>query len=113
MQKSSPAEREHLIKQLQEELRLQEAKLVLLKKLRHSQTQKDAVQKVKNATVGLSDATIRMLEVQSDLTLTSSVLQSTNSVAAPPPLVRGSISSTKGPLQVSENVSNYAKLFKQ
>ncbi len=67
MQKSSPAEREHLIKQLQEELRLQEAKLVLLKKLRHSQTQKDAVQKVKNATVGLSDATIRMLEVQSDL----------------------------------------------
>ncbi len=112
MQKSSPAEREHIIKQLQEELRLQEAKLVLLKKLRHSQTQKDVVQKVKNVTVGLSDAT-KMLEVQSDLTLTSSVLQSTNSVAAPPPLVRGSISSTKGPLQVSENVSNYAKHFKQ
>lgn len=46
MQKSSPAEREHIIKQLQEELRLQEAKLVLLKKLRQSQTQKDVVQKV-------------------------------------------------------------------
>lgn len=75
LMKSSPAEREHLIKQLQEELRLQEAKLVLLKKLRHSQTQKDAVQK------------------------------STNSVATPPPLVRGSISSTKGPLQVSNRTS--------
>ncbi|XP_067271987.1 GATA zinc finger domain containing 2Ab isoform X1 [Pseudorasbora parva] len=75
LMKSSPAEREHIIKQLQEELRLQEAKLVLLKKLRQSQTQKDAVQK------------------------------STNSVAAPPPLVRGSISSTKGPLQVSNRNS--------
>lgn len=75
LMKSSPAEREHIIKQLQEELRLQEAKLVLLKKLRHSQTQKDVVQK------------------------------STNSVAAPPPLVRGSISSTKGPLQVSNRNS--------
>uniref|UniRef100_A0A671SJL2 GATA-type domain-containing protein n=1 Tax=Sinocyclocheilus anshuiensis TaxID=1608454 RepID=A0A671SJL2_9TELE len=75
LMKSSPAEREHIIKQLQEELRLQEAKLVLLKKLRQSQTQKDVVQK------------------------------STNSVTAPPPLVRGSISSTKGPLQVSNRNS--------
>ncbi|XP_016092923.1 transcriptional repressor p66-alpha-like isoform X1 [Sinocyclocheilus grahami] len=75
LMKSSPAERERIIKQLQEELRLQEAKLVLLKKLRQSQTQKDVVQK------------------------------STNSVAAPPPLVRGSISSTKGPLQVSNRNS--------
>lgn len=46
VQKSSPVERERIIKQLQEELRLQEAKLVLLKKLRQSQTQKDAAQKV-------------------------------------------------------------------
>uniref|UniRef100_A0A673K7E1 Transcriptional repressor p66-alpha-like n=1 Tax=Sinocyclocheilus rhinocerous TaxID=307959 RepID=A0A673K7E1_9TELE len=75
LMKSSPAERERIIRQLQEELRLQEAKLVLLKKLRQSQTQKDVVQK------------------------------STNSVAAPPPLVRGSISSTKGPLQVSNRNS--------
>ncbi|XP_068072369.1 GATA zinc finger domain containing 2Ab isoform X4 [Danio rerio] len=75
LMKSSPAERTHIIKQLQEELRLQEAKLVLLKKLRQSQIQKDAVQK------------------------------SSNSVAAPPPLVRGSISSTKGPLQVSNRNS--------
>ncbi|XP_059425447.1 transcriptional repressor p66-alpha-like isoform X2 [Carassius carassius] len=75
LMKSSPAEREHIIKQLQEELRLQEAKLVLLKKLRQSQTQKDVVQK------------------------------STNSVAAPPPLIRGSLSSNKGPLQVSNRNS--------
>ncbi|XP_056615513.1 GATA zinc finger domain containing 2Ab isoform X2 [Triplophysa dalaica] len=75
LMKSSPAERERIIKQLQEELRLQEAKLVLLKKLRHSQTQKDVAQK------------------------------SANSVTTPPPLVRGSISSTKGPLQVSNRNS--------
>ncbi|XP_026054073.1 transcriptional repressor p66-alpha-like isoform X1 [Carassius auratus] len=75
LMKSSPAERERIIKQLQEELRLQEAKLVLLKKLRQSQTQKDVVQK------------------------------STNSVAAPPPLIRGSLSSNKGPLQVSNRNS--------
>ncbi|KAI2650402.1 Transcriptional repressor p66-alpha [Labeo rohita] len=52
LMKSSPAEREHIIKQLQEELRLQEAKLVLLKKLRQSQTQKDVVQKVSNRNSG-------------------------------------------------------------
>ncbi|XP_026109330.1 transcriptional repressor p66-alpha-like isoform X2 [Carassius auratus] len=75
LMRSSPAERERIIKQLQEELRLQEAKLVLLKKLRQSQTQKDVVQK------------------------------STNSVAAPPPLIRGSLSSNKGPLQVSNRNS--------
>lgn len=46
-QKSSPAEREHIIKQLKEELRLEEAKLVLLKKLRQSQIQRDNLQKVR------------------------------------------------------------------
>nr|XP_020467945.1 transcriptional repressor p66-alpha isoform X2 [Monopterus albus] len=72
LMKSSSEEREHIIKQLKEELRLQEAKLVLLKKLRQSQIQKDStVQKV------------------------------TGSVATPPPLVRGSITSNKGPLQVT------------
>lgn len=46
-QKSSPAERERIIKQLKEELRLEEAKLVLLKKLRQSQIQRDTLQKVR------------------------------------------------------------------
>ncbi|KAM4739716.1 transcriptional repressor p66-alpha-like isoform 2-T2 [Anableps anableps] len=42
LMKSSPEERERIIKQLKEELRLQEAKLVLLKKLRQSQIQKES-----------------------------------------------------------------------
>ncbi|XP_063770639.1 transcriptional repressor p66-alpha isoform X2 [Pseudophryne corroboree] len=53
MQKSSPEERERMIKQLKEELRLEEAKLVLLKKLRHSQIQKEtAPQKVTSRISG-------------------------------------------------------------
>ncbi|XP_026201490.1 GATA zinc finger domain containing 2Ab isoform X1 [Anabas testudineus] len=72
LMKSSPEERERIIKQLKEELRLQEAKLVLLKKLRQSQIQKE-----------------------------STVQKTTGSVATPPPLVRGSITSSKGPLQVT------------
>ncbi|XP_053286090.1 GATA zinc finger domain containing 2Ab isoform X4 [Pleuronectes platessa] len=72
LMKSSPEERERIIKTLQEELRLQEAKLVLLKKLRQSQIQKE-----------------------------SNVQKATGSVATPPPLVRGSITSSKGPLQMT------------
>ncbi|XP_058494301.1 GATA zinc finger domain containing 2Ab isoform X3 [Solea solea] len=72
LMKSSPEERERVIKQLKEELRLQEAKLVLLKKLRQSQIQKE-----------------------------SNAHKATGSVATPPPLVRGSITSSKGPLQVT------------
>ncbi|KAM8746138.1 GATA zinc finger domain containing 2Ab isoform X3 [Acanthopagrus latus] len=72
LMKSSPEERERIIKQLKEELRLQEAKLVLLKKLRQSQIQKE-----------------------------STVQKAAGSVATPPPLVRGSITSSKGPLQVT------------
>ncbi|XP_042198559.1 GATA zinc finger domain containing 2Ab isoform X6 [Callorhinchus milii] len=43
MMKSTPEERERMIKRLKEELRLEEAKLVLLKKLRQSQIQKEAI----------------------------------------------------------------------
>ncbi|XP_068594065.1 GATA zinc finger domain containing 2Ab isoform X2 [Cebidichthys violaceus] len=72
LMKSSPAERECIIKQLKEELRLEEAKLVLLKKLRQSQIQKDALQK----PTGLSGS------------------------SAPPPLIRGTITSNKGTQQI-------------
>ncbi|XP_036940123.1 transcriptional repressor p66 alpha-like isoform X4 [Acanthopagrus latus] len=72
LMKSSPAERERIIKQLKEELRLEEAKLVLLKKLRQSQIQRDTLQKP------------------------SSVSGST----APPPLIRGTITSNKGSQQI-------------
>ncbi|XP_077390708.1 GATA zinc finger domain containing 2Ab isoform X3 [Festucalex cinctus] len=72
LMKSSPEEREQIIKQLKEELRLQEAKLVLLKKLRQSQIQKE-----------------------------STAQKASGSVATPPPLVRGSITSSKGPIQIT------------
>uniref|UniRef100_A0A8C6TWC2 Transcriptional repressor p66 coiled-coil MBD2-interaction domain-containing protein n=1 Tax=Neogobius melanostomus TaxID=47308 RepID=A0A8C6TWC2_9GOBI len=66
LMKSSPEEREHIIKQLKEELRLEEAKLVLLKKLRQSQIQKDTIQKS----------------------------------SAPPPLIRGPMTGSKGSQQI-------------
>lgn len=47
-------EREQIIKQLKEELRLEEAKLVLLKKLRQSQIQRDNLQKVRLPEVSAS-----------------------------------------------------------
>ncbi|KAM4552161.1 transcriptional repressor p66-alpha-like isoform 2-T5 [Odontesthes bonariensis] len=72
LMKSSPAERERIIKQLKEELRLEEAKLVLLKKLRQSQIQRDTLQKPS----GLSGS------------------------SAPPPLIRGTIANNKGSLQI-------------
>ncbi|KAI3374363.1 hypothetical protein L3Q82_006191 [Scortum barcoo] len=72
LMKSSPAERERIIKQLKEELRLEEAKLVLLKKLRQSQIQRDTLQKP--STVSGS--------------------------SAPPPLIRGTITSNKGSQQI-------------
>ncbi|XP_061776198.1 transcriptional repressor p66-alpha-like isoform X2 [Nerophis ophidion] len=70
---SSPAERELIIKQLKEELRMEEAKLVLLKKLRQSQLQRDTLQK----SSGVSTS------------------------SAPPPLIRGSITSGRGSQQLA------------
>ncbi|KAG2464433.1 P66A protein, partial [Polypterus senegalus] len=83
LMKSSPEERERIIKQLKEELRLEEAKLVLLKKLRQSQIQKETTTQ---KTTG----------------------SSSNSVATPPPLVRGtqSLAPGKGVLPVSSNRSS-------
>ncbi|XP_066551977.1 GATA zinc finger domain containing 2Ab isoform X2 [Amia ocellicauda] len=84
LMKSSPEERERIIKQLKEELRLEEAKLVLLKKLRQSQIQKE--------------------------TSAQKPTGSSSSVATPPPLVRGtqSIAASKGVLQVSSGRSSGA-----
>ncbi|KAL1023046.1 hypothetical protein UPYG_G00035770 [Umbra pygmaea] len=78
LMRSSPEDRELIIKHLKEELRLQEAKLVLLKKLRHSQIQKDS----------------------------PGQKPTSGSVATPPPLVRGSITSGKGALQVPSGRSS-------
>ncbi|XP_051893693.1 GATA zinc finger domain containing 2Ab isoform X3 [Pristis pectinata] len=64
--KSTPEERERIIKQLKEELRLEEAKLVLLKKLRQSQIQKEA-------------------------TIPKPAVSTGTAMATPPPLVRGTL----------------------
>ncbi|KAJ8011622.1 hypothetical protein DPEC_G00060180 [Dallia pectoralis] len=77
LMKSSPEERDCIIKQLKDELRLEEAKLVLLKKLRQSQIQKDTAQKPS----GLSGS-------------------------APPSLIRGSITASKGSQQVASSRSS-------
>uniref|UniRef100_A0A8C2NYA9 GATA-type domain-containing protein n=1 Tax=Capra hircus TaxID=9925 RepID=A0A8C2NYA9_CAPHI len=78
LMKSSPEERERMIKQLKEELRLEEAKLVLLKKLRQSQIQKETPTQKPAGSTG-------------------------SSVTTPPPLVRGTqnIPSGKPSLQAS------------
>ncbi|XP_012298958.2 transcriptional repressor p66-alpha isoform X2 [Aotus nancymaae] len=78
LMKSSPEERERMIKQLKEELRLEEAKLVLLKKLRQSQIQKEATAQKPAGSVGTA-------------------------VTTPPPLVRGTqnIPAGKPSLQTS------------
>ncbi|XP_036306379.1 transcriptional repressor p66-alpha isoform X4 [Pipistrellus kuhlii] len=78
LMKSSPEERERMIKQLKEELRLEEAKLVLLKKLRQSQIQKETTTQKPTGSTG-------------------------SAVTTPPPLVRGTqnIPSGKPSLQTS------------
>ncbi|XP_039371456.1 transcriptional repressor p66-alpha isoform X4 [Mauremys mutica] len=81
LQKSSPEERERMIKQLKEELRLEEAKLVLLKKLRQSQIQKETTTQKPPGSSG-------------------------SAVATPPPLVRGTqnVPAGKPSLQTSSRI---------
>ncbi|KAM5194116.1 LOW QUALITY PROTEIN: transcriptional repressor p66-alpha [Mantella aurantiaca] len=94
LQKSSPEERERIIKQLKEELRLEEAKLVLLKKLRQSQIQKEtAPQKV---TSRISGTVIPPPLVRGGQQTTAK--QSTQIVM--PPLVRGAQPISVSPQQM-------------
>ncbi|XP_048351701.1 transcriptional repressor p66-alpha isoform X2 [Sphaerodactylus townsendi] len=94
LMKSSPEERERMIKQLKEELRLEEAKLVLLKKLRQSQIQKEVTAQKPAGSSGNAVATPPPL-VRGTQTLTSSkssVLQNSSRISGtviPPPLIRG------------------------
>uniref|UniRef100_A0A2K6PNA0 Transcriptional repressor p66 coiled-coil MBD2-interaction domain-containing protein n=1 Tax=Rhinopithecus roxellana TaxID=61622 RepID=A0A2K6PNA0_RHIRO len=78
LMKSNPKERERMFKQLKEELRLEEAKLVLLKKLRTSQIRKEATAQKPAGSVW-------------------------SAVTTPPPLVRGTqnIPAGKPSLQIS------------
>nr|XP_056701118.1 transcriptional repressor p66-alpha isoform X2 [Euleptes europaea] len=94
LMKSSPEERERMIKHLKEELRLEEAKLVLLKKLRQSQIQKEVTAQKPAGSSGNSVATPPPL-VRGTQTLTSSksnLLQNSSRIPGtviPPPLIRG------------------------
>ncbi|XP_036751532.2 transcriptional repressor p66-alpha isoform X2 [Manis pentadactyla] len=83
--KSSPEERERMIKQLKEELRLEEAKLVLLKKLRQSQIQKETTTQKPACSAGSTGTT-------------------------PPPLVRGAqnIPSGKPSVQQIHNIRQHS-----
>lgn len=98
VQKSSPAERESIIKQLKEELRLEEAKLVLLKKLRQSQMQRDNLQKVRTRPPPSPHASRALPDVCPKLSPQPSSLSGSS---APPPLIRGTATSNKGSQQVS------------
>ncbi|KAM9428800.1 transcriptional repressor p66 alpha-like isoform 5-T5 [Salvelinus alpinus] len=85
LMKTSPEDRDRIIKQLKGELRQEEAKLVLLKKLRQSQTQKDTLQKVWTHVAKPSVS---------------------SGSAAPPSLIRGSITASKGSQQVGSSRSS-------
>ncbi|XP_029469687.1 transcriptional repressor p66-alpha isoform X7 [Rhinatrema bivittatum] len=86
--KSSPEERERMIKQLKEELRLEEAKLVLLKKLRQSQIQKEATtQKVTSTRISGTVIPPPLVRGGQQISSKLGCQQSTQIVM--PPLVRG------------------------
>ncbi|CAO2612638.1 Transcriptional repressor p66 alpha [Lemmus lemmus] len=102
--KSSPEERERMIKQLKEELRLEEAKLVLLKKLRQSQIQKEAIaQKVHVLSLG-TPGLERLTRAEVQPRATSSARMPGSII--PPPLVRGGqqVSAKLGPQASSQVV---------
>ncbi|XP_032069821.1 transcriptional repressor p66-alpha isoform X3 [Thamnophis elegans] len=95
LMKSSPEERERMIKQLKEELRLEEAKLVLLKKLRQSQIQKETTAQKPAGSSGNAVATPPPLVrgTQNLASSKSALLQNASSripgTVIPPPLIRG------------------------
>uniref|UniRef100_UPI00398F4882 GATA zinc finger domain containing 2Ab isoform X2 n=1 Tax=Pristiophorus japonicus TaxID=55135 RepID=UPI00398F4882 len=108
---SSPEERERMIKQLKEELRLEEAKLVLLKKLRQSQIQKETITPKPAVSTGTAMATppplVRgTLHVPAGKPNFQVTAARTVGTVIPPPLVRGGLQGTSklGPQQNSQIV---------
>ncbi|XP_056599137.1 transcriptional repressor p66-alpha-like [Triplophysa dalaica] len=86
LMKSSPQERERVITQFMEELRLEETKLILLKKLKHAQIQKDSnTQKVISDR---SSATLPPLVRGAQMSKAGSQMMM-------PPLVRGAQATTQ------------------
>ncbi|XP_053906073.1 transcriptional repressor p66-alpha isoform X3 [Cuculus canorus] len=88
LMKSSPEERERMIKQLKEELRLEEAKLVLLKKLRQSQIQKETTAQ-KTSSTRLPGTVIPPPLVRGGQQASSKLGTQQNTQIVMPPLVRG------------------------
>ncbi|XP_043119170.1 transcriptional repressor p66-alpha-like isoform X4 [Puntigrus tetrazona] len=100
LMRSSPEQRERIVKQLKQELRLEEAKLILLKKLRQSHTHKDSgAQKttapvsstvpplVKRSTAG--KATPPVISARPSGTVNPPPLSKHSGQIIMPPLVRG------------------------
>ncbi|XP_052608661.1 transcriptional repressor p66-alpha isoform X3 [Peromyscus californicus insignis] len=109
--KSSPEERERMIKQLKEELRLEEAKLVLLKKLRQSQIQKEATVQKPAASSGSAVTTPPpLVRGTQNIPVGKTSLQTSSArmpgSIIPPPLVRGGqqVSAKLGPQTSSQVV---------
>ncbi|XP_053869415.1 transcriptional repressor p66-alpha isoform X6 [Malaclemys terrapin pileata] len=88
LMKSSPEERERMIKQLKEELRLEEAKLVLLKKLRQSQIQKETTTQ-KTSSSRIPGTVIPPPLVRGGQQASSKLGSQQNTQIVMPPLVRG------------------------
>ncbi|XP_058601987.1 transcriptional repressor p66-alpha-like isoform X1 [Onychostoma macrolepis] len=87
LMRSSPEERKRVVRQLKEELRLEEAKLILLKKLRHSHTHKDSGAQKPAAPV--SSATPPLVKKSAAVKTTAPVISARASgTVIPPPLVR-------------------------
>ncbi|XP_015741742.1 transcriptional repressor p66-alpha isoform X2 [Coturnix japonica] len=88
LMKSSPEERERMIKQLKEELRLEEAKLVLLKKLRQSQIQKETTTQ-KTSSTRIPGTVIPPPLVRGGQQTSAKLGTQQNTQIVMPPLVRG------------------------
>ncbi|XP_072213799.1 transcriptional repressor p66-alpha isoform X2 [Excalfactoria chinensis] len=88
LMKSSPEERERMIKQLKEELRLEEAKLVLLKKLRQSQIQKETTTQ-KTSSTRISGTVIPPPLVRGGQQTSAKLGTQQSTQIVMPPLVRG------------------------
>uniref|UniRef100_A0A2K5N7Q9 Transcriptional repressor p66 coiled-coil MBD2-interaction domain-containing protein n=1 Tax=Cercocebus atys TaxID=9531 RepID=A0A2K5N7Q9_CERAT len=109
--KSNPKERERMFKQLKEELRLEEAKLVLLKKLRTSQIRKEATaQKPAGSVWSAVTTPLPLVGGTQNIPAGKPSLQISSArmpgSVIPPPLVRGGqqVSLKLGPQENSQVV---------
>lgn len=96
LMRSSPQQRERVIKQLKEELRLEEAKLILLKKLRQSQTHKDSGAQKPTAPVSSAAPLLKGSAAAAGKTAQPVIAARAAGTGIPPPLVRGAQLSKHG-----------------